>query len=243
MDKPTTSGLDLAKSVFQVHGVSEDGAAVLRRQLRRGQVLAFFARLEPCRIGMEACSGAHHWARERAALSHEVRLMPAACVKPYVKRGKTDRADAEAICEAVTRPTMRFVPVKSTAAQAALLDHVAPKARLRRNARDFLIRQQTRTVNTTRAHLAEFGIVVAKGIHGEEDQKTVHWGLLKKPDQAIGCIDRVVLFWKITLMTKSTAAPSFLRFMAMAVSRACIFMFPRPRRMALPNPWSVFAVP
>jgi len=156
MDQPTTIGLDLAKSVFQVHGVSADGTAVLRRQLRRGQVLAFFASLEPCLIGMEACSGAHHWGRELTALGHEVRLMPAAYVKPYVKRGKTDRADAEAICEAVTRPTMRFVPVKSAEAQAALLDH---------KARDFLIRQQTQTVNTIRAHLAEFGIVVAKGIH------------------------------------------------------------------------------
>lgn len=156
MDQPTTIGLDLAKSVFQVHGVSAKGTAVLRRQLRRGQVLAFFARLEPCLIGMEACSGAHHWARELATLGHEVRLMPAAYVKPYVKRGKTDRADAEAICEAVTRPTMRFVPMKTADAQAALLDH---------KARDFLIRQQTQTVNTIRAHLAEFGIVVAKGIH------------------------------------------------------------------------------
>lgn len=156
MDQPTIIGVDLAKTVFQVHGVSADGTAVLRRQLRRGQVLAFFSRLEPCLIGMEACSGAHHWARELAALGHDVRLMPASYVKPYVKRGKTDRADAEAICEAVTRPTMRFVPVKSAEAQAALLDH---------KARDFLIRQQTQTVNTIRAHLAEFGIVVAKGIH------------------------------------------------------------------------------
>ena len=156
MDQPTIIGLDLAKTVFQVHGVSADGTAVLRRQLRRSQVLAFFSRLETCLIGMEACSGAHYWARELAALGHEVRLMPAAYVKPYVKRGKTDRADAEAICEAVTRPTMRFVPVKSAEAQAALLDH---------KARDFLIRQQTQTVNTIRAHLAEFGIVVAKGIH------------------------------------------------------------------------------
>ncbi len=155
MEQPTTIGIDLAKSIFQVHGVSVDGPVVLRRQLRRGQALTFFSRLDPCLIGMEACSGAHHWARELSALGHEVRLMPAAYVKPYVKRGKTDRADAEAICEAVTRPTMRFVPVKSAEAQAALLDH---------KARDFLIRQQTQTVNTIRAHLAEFGIVVAKGI-------------------------------------------------------------------------------
>ena len=156
MEQPITIGIDLAKTVFQVHGVGVGGTIVVRRQLRRGQLLAFFTRLEPCVIGMEACSGAHYWARELSALGHQVRLMPAAYVKPYVKRGKTDRADAEAICEAVTRPTMRFVPAKSTEAQAALLDH---------KARDFLIRQQTQTVNTIRAHLAEFGIVVAKGIH------------------------------------------------------------------------------
>jgi hypothetical protein len=124
-DAPTTIGLDLAKSVFQVHGVDADGAVVLRRQFRRSQVLAFFEKLRPCLVGMEACSGSHHWARELAALGHEVRLMPAAYVKPYVKRGKTDAADAEAICEAVTRPTMRFVPVKSAERQAALLDHKA----------------------------------------------------------------------------------------------------------------------
>jgi transposase len=156
MEQPITIGLDLAKSVFQVHGVNRDGVVVLRRQLRRSQVLAFFERLGPCLVGMEACSGAHHWARELGALGHEVRLMPPAYVKPYVKRGKTDAADAEAICEAVTRPTMRFVPVKSAERQAALLDH---------KARDFLVRQRTQTVNAIRAHLAEFGIVVAKGIH------------------------------------------------------------------------------
>lgn len=156
MDQPTIIGIDLAKSVFQVHGVSKDGTVLLRRQLRRSQVLTLFSRLEPCLIGMEACAGAHYWARELSELGHEVRLMPAAYVKPYVKRGKTDRADAEAICEAVPRPTMRFVPVKSAEGQAALLDH---------KARDFLIRQQTQTVNAIRAHLAEFGIIVAKGIH------------------------------------------------------------------------------
>jgi transposase len=117
---------------------------------------------------MEACSGAHHWARALVAVGHDVRLMPAAYVRPYVKRAKTDRADAEAICEAVTRPTMRFIPVKSAEGKAALLDQVAPKMRLRRNARDFLIRQQTQTVNTIRAHLTAFGIVVANGIHNVE---------------------------------------------------------------------------
>ena len=101
MDKPITIGLDLAKNVFQVHGVDADGSVIVRRQLRRSQVAAFFSRLEPCLVGMEACAGAHHWARELAALGHEARLMPPAYVKPYVKRGKTDAADAEAICEAL----------------------------------------------------------------------------------------------------------------------------------------------
>jgi transposase len=156
MDQPVTIGLDLAKSVFQLHGIGADGAVVLRRQLRRSQVLAFFARLGPCHVGMEACSGAHRWARELGALGHEVRLMPPAYVKPYVKRGKTDAADAEAICEAVTRPTMRFVGVKSEERQAALLDH---------KVRDFLVRQRTQAVNAIRAHLAETGVVAAKGIH------------------------------------------------------------------------------
>ena len=156
MDHPITIGLDLAKSVFQVHGVSAEGHAVFRRQLRRSQVLVFFERLNPCLVGMEACAGAHHWARELTRLGHEVRLMPPSYVKPYVKRGKTDAADAEAICEAVVRPTMRFVPVKSAERQAALLDH---------KARDFLVRQRTQTVNAIRAHLGEFGIVTATGIH------------------------------------------------------------------------------
>lgn len=156
MEQPITIGLDLAKNVFQVHGVDAEGRVVVRRQLRRAQVLGFFDRLGSCLVGMEACSGAHHWARELGALGHEVRLMPPAYVRPYVKRGKTDAADAEAICEAVVRPTMRFVPVKSVERQAALLDH---------KARDFLVRQRTQTVNAIRAHLAEFGIVVAKGMH------------------------------------------------------------------------------
>ena len=156
MEQPTTIGLDLAKSVFQVHATDAEGTPVIRRQLRRSQVLAFFSRLKPCLVGIEACAGAHYWARELTTLGHKVRLMPPAYVKPYVKRGKTDRADAEAICEAVTRPTMRFVPVKSAERQAALLDH---------KVRDFLVRQQTQTVNAIRAHLGEFGIMVDKGIH------------------------------------------------------------------------------
>lgn len=109
----TTIGIDLAKSVFQVHGVTADGEAAFNRALRRAQVLAFFAKLEPCIVGMEACGTSHYWARELTKLGHDVRLMPPAYVKPYVKRGKTDAADAEAICEAVMRPTMRFVPIKT----------------------------------------------------------------------------------------------------------------------------------
>jgi transposase len=162
MEQPTTIGLDLAKTVFQVHGVDSNGAATLKRKLRRNQVLDFFQRLGPCLIGLEACAGARFWARELAALGHELRIMPPPCVKPYVKRGKTDAADAEAICEAVTRPTMRFVTVKSAERQAALLDH---------KTRDFPVRQRTQFVNTIRARVSEFGIVVAKGIHSEEDQK------------------------------------------------------------------------
>jgi len=159
MEQPTTIGIDLAKTVFQVHGVNQTGKAILKRKLRRNQVLDFFAGREPCLVGLEACAGAHFWAREIAALGHEVRIMPPSYVKPYVKRGKTDAADAEAICEAVTRPTMRFVPVKSAERQAALLNH---------KTRDFLVRQRTQLVNTIRAHLSEFGIVVAKGIHNIE---------------------------------------------------------------------------
>jgi transposase len=127
----------------------------LRQRLRRPQVLAFFAKLPPCLVGMEACGTSHHWAREISALGHEVRLMPAHYVKAYVKRGKNDAADAEAICEAVTRPTMRFVPVKSKEQQAALVMH---------RARELLVRQRTQTVNTLRGLLAEFGVAEAKGI-------------------------------------------------------------------------------
>lgn len=150
-----TIGLDIAKRVFQAHGVDAAGKAVLRRKLGRSEVLAFFERLPPCLVGIEACGTAHHWAREIGALGHEVRLMPPAYVKPYVKRGKTDAADAEAICEAVSRPTMRFVPIKSAEQQALLLLH---------RTRDQLVRQQTAQANALRGHMAEFGIIVAQGI-------------------------------------------------------------------------------
>ena len=128
----TTIGLDLAKQIFQVHGVGPDGKAVLRKRLRRAEVLSFFAALPPCLVGMEACATAHHWGRELSRLGHEVRLLPPAYVKPYVKRGKNDAADAEAICEAVTRPTMRFVPLKSTEQQAALMLHRVNAKRVER---------------------------------------------------------------------------------------------------------------
>jgi transposase len=152
----TTVGLDLAKSVFQVHAIAADGTIIARRALRRAQLLPFFAKLTPCLIGMEACGTSHHWARTLTKMGHEVRLMPPAYVKPYVKRGKTDANDAEAICEAVTRPTMRFVPVKSTEQQSALALH---------RTRDLLVKQRTQLVNMIRAQLAEFGIEIVRGLH------------------------------------------------------------------------------
>ena len=150
----TTLGIDLAKSVFQLHGIDEDGSVVLQRKVRRSVLLDVLSRLEPCLIGMEACPTSHFWAREIAALGHEVRLIPPAYVKPYVKRQKNDAADAEAICEAVTRPNMRFVPVKSAEQQSVLVLH---------RSRDLLMRQRTMILNAIRAHLAEFGVVTAQG--------------------------------------------------------------------------------
>jgi transposase len=150
-----TIGIDLAKHVFQLHGVGSDGQVVLRQKLRRAQMTTFFAKLPPCLVGMEACATAHHWARELRALGHEVRLMPAHYVKADVKRGKNDAADAEAICEAVTRPTMRFVAIKSQEQQAVLVMH---------RTRDLLVRQRTQAANSLRSLLAEFGVAEAQGI-------------------------------------------------------------------------------
>jgi transposase len=152
----TTVGLDLAKRVFQVHGVDAVGQVIVRRKLQRAQVANFFAGLPPCLVGIEACATAHHWARLIGASGHQVRLIPPSYVKPYVRRGKTDAADAEAICEAVGRPSMRFVPVKSTDQQAALLHH---------RARDLLVRQRTMLINALRGHLGEFGIIAPVGRH------------------------------------------------------------------------------
>ncbi|NOW46429.1 transposase [Novosphingobium sp. SG751A] len=151
----STIGLDLAKNVFQVHGVDKEGTVVARKTLRRAQMLPFFAKLSPCLVGIEACGTSHHWARELQNLGHEVRLMPPAYVNPYVKRGKNDANDAEAICEAVTRPTMRFVAIKSREQQAALSLH---------RVRNLLIGQRTQLVNMMRSQLAEFGIAIPVGL-------------------------------------------------------------------------------
>ena len=155
-----TIGLDIAKSVFQVHGIDAAGSVTVRRQLKRRYVLAFFEKLAPCLIGIEACASAHHWSRQLQALGHTVRLMPPAYVKPYVKRHKNDATDAEAICEAVTRANMRFVPTKTAEQQSGLVLH---------RTRHLLIRQQTSVINAIRAHLAEFGIVAPVGRHGMEE--------------------------------------------------------------------------
>jgi transposase len=152
--KISTIGLDLAKNVFAVHGIEREGRIGVKRNLRRAQVLPYFAKLEPCLVGMEASAGAHYWARELTKLGHDVRLMPAGYVKPYVKRGKTDAGDAEAICEAVQRPTMRFVPVKTEAQQGLQTLH---------RSRSLLLRQRTQTINVLRALCAEFGVIAAKG--------------------------------------------------------------------------------
>jgi transposase len=156
MSKIIRIGVDTSKSVFVLHGVDAAEQPVLRRTLRRGQVLEFFRELEPTKIGMEACGGAHYWARELRALGHEVVLLPPQYVKPYVKRNKNDDADAEAICEAMSRPTMRFVPVKTTDQQAALM---------LAGTRDALIRRRTQLTNMIRGYAAEFGLSAAKGLY------------------------------------------------------------------------------
>ena len=155
MDKVSTIGIDIAKNVFQVHGIDVEGSVVVRRQLRRGQVMAFFRKLSPCLVGMEACATAHHWARQLIELGHEVKLMPPHYVKPYVKRSKNDATDAAAICEAVTRPSMRFVSVKSLDQQAVLVLH---------RSRELLVRQRTMLINAIRAHMAEFGLIAPAGV-------------------------------------------------------------------------------
>src|SRR3974377_1426275 len=160
MQAITTIGLDIAKSVFQVHGVDANGQVVLRRQLKRRYVLAFFEKLAPCLVGIEACASSHYWARRLQALGHNVRLMPPAYVKPYVKRQKNDATDAEAICEAASRANMRFVPTKTPEQQSGLVLH---------RTRHLFIRQQTSVINAIRAHCAEFGITAPVGRRGVEE--------------------------------------------------------------------------
>jgi len=180
METITTIGLDIAKSVFQVHGVDAAGQVVMRRQLRRRQVLPFFHKLPPCLVGIEACASSHFWSRELQALGHTVRLMPPAYVKPYVKRQKNDTTDAEAICEAVARPNMRFVPTKTVEQQSCLMLH---------RARHLFIRQQTAVINSIRAYLAEFGIVAPVGRRGVEQLLEVAADIVDRlPEVARACL-------------------------------------------------------
>lgn len=151
----TTVGIDLAKNVFQIHGIDTHGAAALKKQLKRGQMAAFFVNLPPCLVGMEACGSAHHWARKLQSLGHTVRLIALQFVKPYVKTNKNDAADAEAICEAAGRPNMRFVPVKNVEQQAVLALH---------RVRQGFIKARTAQVNQIRGLLAEFGLIIPLGI-------------------------------------------------------------------------------
>lgn len=201
-----TIGLDLAKNVFQVHGVDEAGKVVVRRQLRRGDVEKFFRAQAPCMVGMEACGSAHHWARRLSALGHEVRLIAPTRVKAYVQRGKkNDANDAAAIAEAVTRPHMTFVPVKTEASQGVLMLH---------RSRDLLVRQRTMLINALRAHLAEFGIIAAKGrgkvadlIAGLEDAAVPALALvalrqiaeqIEACDQRIEALEKEIVGWHRT---------------------------------------------
>ena len=184
MDEVSTIGLDLAKHVFQVHGASATGRVVLRKRLRREQVLAFFASLPRCRVAMEACASAHHWARVIGELGHEVRLIPPAYVKPFVKRQKNDAADAEAICEAAQRPTMRFVAVKSEAKQAAAVIF---------RARDLLVGQRTQIINALRGHLAEYGVIAPQGpSHVARLVAQIEDPASGIPDAARSCLARLV---------------------------------------------------
>jgi transposase len=181
MSETTTIGLDIAKHVFQVHGVAADGTVTVKRRLRRSEVIRFFDRLPRCRVGLEACGGAHFWAREITALGHDVRLIPAAYVKPYVKRGKTDAIDAEAICEAVSRPTMRFVAIKTVNYQAGVM---------LLNTRRLLVKQRTQAINSLRGHLGELGIIAAKGAGKVETLISI---IRDKTDERLPAVARMAL--------------------------------------------------
>jgi transposase len=182
MGEVSTIGFDIAKSVFQIHGVDAGGAVVIRKRVSRKKVLEFFSDLPPCLVGIEACPTAHHWSRELQGLGHTVRLMPPSYVKAYLKRGKNDANDAAAICEAVQRPTMRFVPIKTRDQQAALMLH---------RTRQLLVRQRTMLSNAIRGHLAELGIVSAKGRQGTADLLKVIADAKddRIPPVALACLD------------------------------------------------------
>ena len=205
MTEVNTIGLDLAKKVFQVHGVDREGEVVVRRTLRRSRVVAYFAKLAPCLVGMEACATSHYWAREIGKLGHQVKLIPPAYAKAYVRRNKNDAADAAAICEAVSRPSMRFVEVKSEAQQAAAGLH---------KVRELLVKQRTMLINALRGLMAEFGIVVAEGpqhvselvamLDDAEDQRIpqpLHAGLtriaqtLRGLEQQLEGVDKQIVDW------------------------------------------------
>ena len=181
MDQVVAIGMDIAKSVFQVHGINAQGAAVIRQRLTRARVLGFFAKLAPCLVGIEACGSAHYWGRELSRLGHEVRLIAPSYVKPYLKRQKNDAADAEAICEAVTRPNMRFVPVKSCEQQSIMVLH---------RTRSILVRQRTQLSNAIRGHMSEFGLTAAVGRNGLQALIKViaDSGDARVPDEARACL-------------------------------------------------------
>ena len=189
MESAVTIGLDLGKSVFQVHGVDAGGAVVVQRRLIRSKVLAFFAKQAPCLVGMEACAAAHHWGRELSKLGHRVRLMPPRYVKPYVKRQKNDAADAEAICEAVTRPSMRFVEIKTCEQQGTLVLH---RVRL------MLMRQRTQLSNAIRGHMAEYGLVAPVGRNGLQRLITI---LDNRDDDRVPVVARSSLLLLVTQLS------------------------------------------
>src|ERR1700690_2713183 len=181
MEQVATIGMDIAKSVFQVHGINAAGAVVMRQRLTRTRVLGFFAKLAPCLVGIEACGSAHYWGRELSRLGHEVRLIAPSYVKPYLKRQKNDAADAEAICEAVTRPNMRFVPVKSSEQQSIMVLH---------RTRSILVRQRTQLSNAIRGHMSEFGLTAALGRTGLQAliKVILDSGDARVPDEARACL-------------------------------------------------------
>jgi transposase len=192
-----TVGLDLAKTVFQAHGVDEAGQTVLRRRLGRSELIAYFAKLPPCLIAMEACSSAHHWARELGDLGHDVRLIPPHYVKPYVKRNKTDAADAEAICEAAGRPSMRFVPIKTRDQQAVLVLH---------RSRSLLVRQRTASINAARGLVGEFGLIASKGRYRVSELRQRMNAMASDQIPAIACQAINTLFDHIDVLEEQIAA-------------------------------------